>query len=1216
MLNAEENCAMCKTSAAEFYHVKTELAATLLYKISQLEEGRRYLNFNSKIICDIKKVIKKKASRIDFDTLECLNMVLELCLCQPQQPQLNLTYSCSPVEEDHRSSVIVVPIDQKENTTDDPVQIFKQTDKLFAAADRQNYNMTDVEGRSQWPELLRTPNPPVRLASRRAGYDLGHAIKMEVVNIDEGRYEQRENHMPSCSTTSNTSCSVSESNYSSEQSSDDLDKSDDEDLREDLQKTIPECYKSDSNITSQTSTDITNDEDFQATALCQFMDILNDLDEVLDKSLLACLDDGAKNYDSDEGDLICKIKECIGDAGRSIDSEMLSSLDDNAQVVTAGTSRSVHVNEASTQNIHEGLNHRRIEILGRSRSFAEVTGNNREALVPSLERAGTTNDNLRNSMRCLDPIVLPALATPESSEPLTLPVILFLEHHVNLRPTSAPIQLQVTAANLSSDGSSGPLILGRRALLMNRTLSLPSPGDSDATGEWPGRSPARSPAHSSSSSSDSSENEETEEPPFGVWPHRMSAMLACLSCTVGIFNISRFAIFSVHFGANFLLQFFILSLLVGIPLFTLHLCLGQVLESGPVDMWRISPIFQGVGVSMLIAQAVMGIYSIIGLSWIFVYFRDSFITSNDKYKWALPHEYFNFEDSGARNASLKIHDTLPLYFHGEVLQKSTASNNSLGTIKFQVAFNLAVVWMIVFVSLSKGLRSYGKAVYVLIFLPICGTLVLCTKLLTLIPYDSFTNIFTETDWSEFFVDSNNAKNKTSAMLQKESACIVSFTFAILLLSSFLANTCVQILKSYETVQSSQFLWPTSEPMPGNTVSTPIRYRSHYASLVGITVWKTGSAVKSFSGWQPLQLATQIVPATLAVLPPNMLSPAWAVIFYFILIMFGIGQQLAIWHCVITGIMAINAEALRVWETTITFLSCVVGLGIGLLLTTDAGVRLVHFLDYVWVGSWVTCAVQVALTCGVFVVRGRPYSADTVAISVMDFRAGQQRQLYTWRKHSGYWPVWVRQTAVAMQQTVLLAVPAAAFVQTWRYMSKGPPDILDRIQNLYRPHLGPAPAPPPPPRARSPAPPPDPPPKYTPPPSYSTATGARLLNTLRRSFRTLRRESVDRERSTASQPPNYSGVFSTPTITINNESERASRSSTSRNSLSLTRDYLRRSFVRKSDSAKSIRSSLRRSFKYGGALTTSHEQLVREAEPISNTVAMSAMLPASRSDSPL
>lgn len=139
----------------------------------------------------------------------------------------------------------------------------------------------------------------------------------------------------------------------------------------------------------------------------------------------------------------------------------------------------------------------------------------------------------------------------------------------------------------------------------------------------------------------------------------------------------------------------------------------------------------------------------------------------------------------------------------------------------------------------------------LIFLPICGTLVLCTKLLTLIPYDTVINIFAETEWSEFFINSNvwilfalfilnfnikavrsffstffflqswaaaaqetfltwgllgacimqltshkNAKNKTNVMLQKESACIVAFTFAVLLLGSFLANTCVQILKNY------------------------------------------------------------------------------------------------------------------------------------------------------------------------------------------------------------------------------------------------------------------------------------------------------------------------------------------------------------------------------------------------------------------------------------
>ncbi|CAH0719913.1 unnamed protein product, partial [Brenthis ino] len=1145
--------------------------------------------------------------------------------------------------------------------------------------------------------------------------------------MDEGRYEQRES-LPGSSADSDASSSLFESNESEPLSDIERPSDDEEDLREDLQKNIPNIYKSDSNFTSHTSNDVTNDEEFQATALCQFMDILNDLDEVLDKSLLACLDDGTKSFDSDDDDLICKIKECITTTeDRSDHSESQSSVDDTTQVIMCPIAQT---SAPSMEEMEISPNEGARPNLVRSKSVSELSRCSTQMPL-QLERASTVNDTLRNSMRRLDPIVLPAISTQDSCEPLTLPVILFLEHHVNMRPTSAPIQLQVTAANLSSDGTSGPLIVGRRTLLMNRALSLPSPGDNDvAPIDWTERNTTRNIGRSTSASSSSNEslvrvatanqnafntaedrNEDSRIPPFGVWPHKMSAMLACLSCTVGIFNISRFAIFSVHFGASFIVQFFILSLLIGIPLFTLHLCLGQVLESGPIDMWRISPIFQGVGISLLLIQAVIGIYSIIGLSWIFVYFRDSFITSNDRYKWALPHEY-NFDDIIQKNATVKIQETLPQYFHEEVLQRNLGTNN-FGSIKFQVAFNLAVVWMIVFVSLSKGLRSYGKAVYMLIFLPICGTLVLCTKLLTLIPFDSVTNIFSETEWSEFFINSNSwaaaaqetfltwgllgasimqltshkdPKNKSSVILQKESACIVAFTFAVLLLGSFLANTCVQILKSYgymylpssyETIKSSQFLWPVSEPLPGNTVSTPVRYMGHYGSLVGVTVWRTGNPAKLLSGWQPLQLATQIVPATLAVLPANVLSPAWAVIFYFILIMFGIAQQLAIWHCVITGVMAFNPRVLKVWETTITFFSCVFGLAMGLLLSTDAGIKIVHFCDYTWVGAWWQCVVQTALAAGVFVVRGRPYSPDAVvgalygarsrlsaalaallsftwtvvlpvllcAICVLDFRLGQQRQLYSWRKPVGYWPVWCRQAGVALQQGALLLLPLAAFVQTWRYLSRGPDDILERVQNLYRPRMeaggagagagagagGGA-------GEAAPAAAPDPPPKYTPPPSYSTATGARLLNSLRRSFRTLRRitsnraeaaddtsqipitlsESVDRQADV--RPPEYHFPTLTPTITLTDETDttrstaptrRHSRSPTrptsSRNSLTLTRDLLRRSFVRKSDSAKSIRSSLRRSFKYGGPLTTSHEQLVRDVEPISNTVAMSAML---------
>lgn len=57
-------------------------------------------------------------------------------------------------------------------------------------------------------------------------------------------------------------------------------------------------------------------------------------------------------------------------------------------------------------------------------------------------------------------------------------------------------------------------------------------------------------------------------------------------------------------------------------------------------------------------------------------------------------------------------------------------------------------------------------------------------------------------------------------------------------------------------------------MPGNIASTPVRYTGHYGSLVGVSVLKSGNVARTLSGWQPLQLATQLVPATLAVLPAN------------------------------------------------------------------------------------------------------------------------------------------------------------------------------------------------------------------------------------------------------------------------------------------------------------------------------------------------------------
>jgi len=92
--------------------------------------------------------------------------------------------------------------------------------------------------------------------------------------------------------------------------------------------------------------------------------------------------------------------------------------------------------------------------------------------------------------------------------------------------------------------------------------------------------------------------------------------------------------------------------------------------------------------------------------------RDSFITKQDKYRWAEPFLLYRDDSRPTYNitASYKLYETVPDYFSGAVLQRHhlNEANPGVVTLKFQVAFNLAVVWMIVFVSLSKGEFSLFK----------------------------------------------------------------------------------------------------------------------------------------------------------------------------------------------------------------------------------------------------------------------------------------------------------------------------------------------------------------------------------------------------------------------------------------------------------------------------------------------------------------------------
>ena len=101
---------------------------------------------------------------------------------------------------------------------------------------------------------------------------------------------------------------------------------------------------------------------------------------------------------------------------------------------------------------------------------------------------------------------------------------------------------------------------------------------------------------------------------------------------VGLGNVWRFPYLAYENGGGaFLVPYFIMLLLAGIPIFFLEVCISQFSSQGPIGVWNIAPAFRGIGIMMVIFNVFVGVYynTIIGYS-VFYFFS----TLEFKLPWA------------------------------------------------------------------------------------------------------------------------------------------------------------------------------------------------------------------------------------------------------------------------------------------------------------------------------------------------------------------------------------------------------------------------------------------------------------------------------------------------------------------------------------------------------------------------------------------------------
>lgn len=171
------------------------------------------------------------------------------------------------------------------------------------------------------------------------------------------------------------------------------------------------------------------------------------------------------------------------------------------------------------------------------------------------------------------------------------------------------------------------------------------------------------------------------------WPHNHSRTLALISCTLGLLNISRFAVLTINFGGNFLIQFLILSVIFGIPFLWLQMSLGAKINAGPVNMWKISPICIGIGIALICVQYVFTIYSSVVVAWVLVYIEDIF-KNHPTYPWSESNNYTLLQRPYINR---NLTESIPDYFNVHILKRLYIfSINDGNAIRFHISDRVSI----------------------------------------------------------------------------------------------------------------------------------------------------------------------------------------------------------------------------------------------------------------------------------------------------------------------------------------------------------------------------------------------------------------------------------------------------------------------------------------------------------------------------------------------